>query len=128
MGYKANTLRAGRCSQSGSAYLVTVNTENRSKRFHDWVSARPAIHALRASDEALLTETYAWVVMPAHIHWLFTLGPADLGTVVGRMKSRSTVAINKQTEGCSKKVWQKGYYDRRPTRRCSSRACPRLAY
>ena len=109
--YKTHTLRKGRISEENRVYLITVVTHNRQRLFMDWPGARPVIHALRAADLEAHTSTHAWVLMPDHLHWLCSLRHKSLGSVVGRMKSRSTVVFNKNREGTGP-LWQKGYHDR----------------
>ncbi len=55
-------------------------------------------------------ETLAWVLMLDHLHWLLVLGEADLGAVVGALKSRSAIAVNRAIDRGGP-VWQKGYHD-----------------
>ena len=49
--------------------------------------------------------------MPDHLHWLFELRGATLPEVMKRVKSRSTLTINRarRTHGA---FWQYGYHDR----------------
>lgn len=109
--YRTHSLRKGRFSEEGRVYLVTITTERRHRRFHDRARAEPVVAAIRAADAEAHTATEAWVVMPDHLHWLFSLGDVALSTVVARLKSRSTVVINRQCPA-NGRVWQKGYHDR----------------
>lgn len=110
MAYRTHTLRRGRFSEIGRAYLITITTDKRHVRFMDWFQARPVIEALKVADQEMDVATYAWVVMPDHLHWLFSLRNRDLGSVVGRFKSRSTLGYNRGV-GRTGKLWQKGYHD-----------------
>jgi putative transposase len=57
-------------------------------------------------------QQYAWVVMPNHVHVLFTvLEPWRLAQVLHSWKSFSSNGINRVL-GRSGKFWQKDYYDR----------------
>lgn len=52
----------------------------------------------------------AWVVMPDHVHWMFTLRSTTLATIVRTTRSRAAKAIN-QRNGTHGAIWQPGYYD-----------------
>ena len=58
-----------------------------------------------------LTENYAYVVMPDHLHWLFSLNKiTSLSDVIKRVKGRSAYVVNK-LRGSSGPFWQPGYHD-----------------
>jgi len=70
------------------------------------------VNEIRQSDEARRTYTFAYVVMPDHLHWLFQLQQsASLSSIVQRVKGRSANQINK-LRNLSGPVWQPGYHDR----------------
>ena len=55
--------------------------------------------------------SHAWVLMPDHLHWLFTLGDrADLSTTMNRFKSGSALAVRQQNRALTR-VWQTGFFD-----------------
>ncbi len=57
-------------------------------------------------------ESLAFVVMPDHFHWLFSLtGSRSLNSCIKNVKSFSARRINEKLES-SKGVWQAAYYDR----------------
>jgi Transposase and inactivated derivatives len=66
---------------------------------------------LRQAQDEGAAQSLAWVVMPDHFHWLVELGPVSLKTLMRRVKSRSTLAINR-LQGRSGRLWQKGFHDR----------------
>jgi REP element-mobilizing transposase RayT len=68
------------------------------------------IHEIRAADALDWSTTWAFVVMPDHLHWLAALKEADLSRLVLRVKSRSTIEINRFL-GRSGRMWQKGFHD-----------------
>jgi REP element-mobilizing transposase RayT len=68
------------------------------------------IHELRAADALVWSTTWAFVVMPDHLHWLVALKETDLARLVLRVKSRSTIEINRFL-GRSVRMWQKGFHD-----------------
>lgn len=104
--HRSHLLRKGRFSEPGRAYLITTVTHGRERLFTDWRLRRVVVRELVAAP----VETLAWVLMPEHLHWLLVLGEADLGTVVGAMKSRSALAVNRALERKGP-LWQKGYHD-----------------
>jgi len=107
----SHRLRSGRSSENGRAYLITAVVHDRQPIFSDWRSGRLLVAEMRRAHDAGLVDSIAWVVMPDHVHWLMQLKDKDLGRVVGAIKSRSTLAVNKLT-GRSGSLWQTGYHDR----------------
>ena len=109
--HKAYTLRKGRFSVAGGVYVVTCVTEHRRPVFHCFDSARLLICEMRAAQRQALIESLAFVVMPDHLHWLFRLEEGELGDAIGKIKARSSLAINRH-HGWTGRLWQKGFYDR----------------
>ncbi len=109
--YQGCKLRKGRFSETGRAYLVTTVTNERKTIFDDWVLARFLVMELRHAHDTGLVESLAWVIMPDHLHWLFTLQNATLASVIRCVKSRSAITIN-QHKGTNGRIWQKGFHDR----------------
>jgi putative transposase len=106
-----DALRWGRYSEPGRIYHLVFTTERRRPLFHDFNLARLAVHHLRLIDERAWTESLAWVVMPDHVHWLFSLGEAvDLARVAQTYKGGCARAINLR-RGTTGTVWQRAYYD-----------------
>ena len=110
MHYHAKDLRWGRYSDLNRAYLITTVTHERDPIFRDFATARLLIHELRATSTEMNIQTLAWVLMPDHLHWLFTLKHSFLSEVVRRLKGTSAYAINLH-RGHHEKVWQKGFHD-----------------
>ena len=108
----AHRLRRGRVSESERAYLLTTVTRRRLCVFDDFELARQTIGELRACDEAGLSTTLAFVLMPDHLHWLIQLHDTQLSALIQRVKSRSAAAINRVrgTQGAT--LWQAGFHDR----------------
>ena len=96
----------------GAVYAVTVATRHRQALFRDTSSAEIVRRQVLRSDLEGCSRTHAWVVMPDHLHWLFTLGHGGLSACLRRFKSRSAKAIN-QARGQSGAIWQPGFYDHR---------------
>ncbi len=92
-------------------YYVTTVTEGREKLFEHWPLARCVVKELINAEAQGLCKTFAYVVMPDHVHWLFMLCRDSLSNAVRQVKSRSAIQINKLRETLGKRVWQKGFYD-----------------
>jgi REP element-mobilizing transposase RayT len=97
-------LRKGRYSEKGLYYHIVITTKNRARIFENFTLARKAIHCLKDSDTAELTETLSFMVMPDHIHWLLILRDSSISKCIQRMKSQFS-----RVTGL--KVWQEGFYD-----------------
>lgn len=52
----------------------------------------------------------AWVAMPDHVHWLFSLRTGTLPEAVALLKGRSAREIGTLYEGAAP-FWQAGYFD-----------------
>ena len=107
----SNQLRLGRFSETSYLYLLTSTTHGRAPIFSDFHSARLLVAELRHAEEEGAIRSLAWVVMPDHFHWLVELGPGSLKRLMRRVKSRSTMMINRHS-GRSGRLWQKGFHDR----------------
>ena len=106
-----NDLRKGRFSQIGQAYVVTVVCAGREPIFADFDAARLAIKQMRDLHDSGAVESQAFVVMPDHVHWLFTLmGTHTLSDTVRLFKGRCAVAVN-GVRGRTGPLWQRAFYD-----------------
>ena len=102
-------MRKGRVSIPGQPYVITTVTKDRRPIFSDFKPGRVVVSAMRELHNANTVESLAFVVMPDHLHWLFTLGETiGLAEVVRRLKGSSTRALHRQD---IQPVWQTGYYD-----------------
>ncbi|MGH8452897.1 REP-associated tyrosine transposase [Pseudomonas sp.] len=108
---QTHRLRHGRCSELGRGYLVTIVVHQRQRLFSDLFIGRLLVAEFRQVHELGLVDSTAWVIMPDHIHWLFELKQQTLADVIRRIKSRSTLVINRHRQS-KERVWQPGYYDR----------------
>ncbi len=107
-----DALRKGRRSLPGYAYLVTVVTHQRQPVFQQFVPARLVIREMRRLHLDRFIESFAWVLMPDHLHWLFQLNEiASLSTVMKTFKARSAHVVNHYLvrQGA---LWQRAFYDR----------------
>lgn len=106
-----DNLLIGRVSLPGYAYLVTTVTQGRIPHFSDFPCARLAVREMRRIEEEGLVQSMAWVLMPDHLHWLFTLGEyVPLSAAIKHFKGRSSSAVNGYLSR-SGAVWQKGFHD-----------------
>ena len=106
-------LRRGRCSLENQIYMVTAVTYQRMPLFSELMTGRAVVQEIKRSDLFGQTDTLAFVVMPDHIHWLFTLLPSKpLSTVVGSVKRHSARLINSHYSRHKSRVWQRGFHDR----------------
>lgn len=108
---QSHHLRHGRYSEHGRSYLITIVVHNRHRLFTDVFLGRLLVAEFRHAHELGLIDSLAWVIMPDHIHWLFELKQKTLADVMRRIKSRSTLTINRRRQS-KERVWQPGYHDR----------------
>jgi len=107
---QGHRLRTGRHSEIGRIYLLTTVVKEREPIFRNWQLGRLLVSGMR--DEALTgqIQSLAWVIMPDHLHWLVELNAGKLDALMRRVKSRSALALNRQT-GRTGPLWQPGYHD-----------------
>jgi len=108
---KAGDLRRGRVSEIGRVYLLTAVVDQRRQLFADWRVGRLLVEQFRLVEEDGWAVFLAWVVMPDHFHCVVELHDTTLAQLMCRIKSRSSLAINR-TLGLKGQLWQKGYHDR----------------
>ena len=101
---RGHTLRMGRRSLPGHYYLITVVTAERRPYFLDFADGCAAARAFSQPSVYQHATTWAYVVMPDHIHWLLAL-EGDLSKAVKLYKSYVSLALGKP-------VWQRGFHDR----------------
>ena len=105
-------LARGRFSTPGAVYAITTVTKGRLPVFHRQEPATCVAECIHGSDDAGWTQTHAWVVMPDHVHWLFSLAVGDLSACVRKFKSHSARSINRLV-GTQGAIWQAGFFDHR---------------
>ncbi|MBT2372890.1 REP-associated tyrosine transposase [Pseudomonas fluorescens] len=108
---KPGRLRIGRASEVGGVYLLTAVTYHREPIFEDWQLGRLLVKQLRQAHEDQWGNSLAFVVMPDHVHWLVQLQGKTLAELMCRIKSRSSLVVNRAL-GRKGPLWQKGYHDR----------------
>jgi len=105
-------LRVGRISRRGQIYLITTRCHSSQKPFVDLSLGQIVADEIRFLDHAGVSGTFAYVVMPDHLHWLLQLSCDDsLSRVVGRLKGRAARRINLARQK-TMRVWQSGFHDR----------------
>jgi REP element-mobilizing transposase RayT len=109
---RSRYLRKNRISEPGRAYLVTTCCLDQQPIFSDRRLGALVADEIRNSDQGHKTFTYAYVVMPDHVHWLFQLRSRQtLSCVMQRVKGRSSYRVN-QTRQSTGAIWQAGFHDR----------------
>lgn len=108
---RSKRLRDGRVSIVGNAYVLTTVTARREPRFANFDAARTAIRCLRESDNNGFTKTFAFVLMPDHLHWMISLERGELADAMRRVKSIAAREINRVTGTTGTDVWQPGFHD-----------------
>ena len=103
--FASSRLRKGRLSVQGQIYLVTTVAQDRRPVFRDLAAARVLIRTMEADEARGISKTWAFVVMPDHLHWLVQLEQGTLPQLVGRVKSISARQIGQS-------IWQAGFHDR----------------
>jgi len=105
-------LRKGRVSLDNQIYHVTAATCLRQSFFADLMTGRIVVREIMRTVRYGYTDTLAFVVMPDHVHWLFSLTDAkSLASVVGAVKRHSAREINKQRHTHPTTIWQRGFHD-----------------
>ena len=101
------TLQNHRRSRAESRCFLTCCTKDRRPTLVDSSAMSALIDPARQSDGAKETLTYAFTVMPDHLHWVLRLGSRlTLGQVVAKIKSLARSSLSsRQLE------WQRNYYE-----------------
>ncbi len=101
----AKNLRKGRVSLPHQIYLVTAVTAAREPVFSSFSAARLAVRCFHDKDVARQAQTWAFVVMPDHIHWLLQIEEAgDLSVAARLYKTKVSMHLGQS-------VWQRGFHD-----------------
>ena len=94
-------LRKGRISQADQIYLVTSATLNRRPVFADFRLGRALVNVMREHEERGHVESLAFVIMPDHFHWLFSLtGECSLSQLIGQVKGAAAYRIGQISKSC----------------------------
>lgn len=105
-------LRKGRVSTPGQIYLVTTVTHQRRPIFKYFINARYVIRSLEYTERLHQVTSLSFVVMPDHLHWLFSLQDfRSLSQVVSNIKRGSAYRINQHNNETGTPIWQPGFHD-----------------
>ncbi|MCB7146503.1 transposase [Stenotrophomonas maltophilia] len=91
-------------------YVLTTVVRHRRPVFEDPRCATCLVDALRYVERMGLSRSFAWVVMPDHLHWLMQLRDGSLARMMGTVKSRSSRLLGQQF-GIQTPLWQPSYFD-----------------
>ena len=117
-------LRKGRISEVGRVYHVTTVVAGRRPVFRDLRLGRIVVREMMRLKAEGAVESFAFVVMPDHLHWLMVLhGDLALPEVMQRLKGRSARILAHQTG--YRPFWQRAYYDHSVRREEDLRAIAR---
>ena len=104
-------LRNGRTFIEQQVYHVTTTTKNRAALFSSLPSARSVVRSMMRIEKSQIANTWAFVVMPDHVHWLFQLGhQSSLSACVGSMKFQVATSLKKY-QHIRHGIWQRGFHD-----------------
>ena len=110
--YHGGDLRKGRVSIPGQIYLVTTVTHQRQPIFTDFINARFVVRSLKYTEQSHQVTSLSFVVMPDHLHWLFSLQNfRSLSQVISNIKRKSAYQINQHNNKTGSPVWQPGFHD-----------------
>jgi REP element-mobilizing transposase RayT len=106
-----HSLRRGRASIAGQAYLLTSVCAGRRRCFADPAVAKVASRSFRTPRLWGDCTVPCWVLMPDHWHGLLVLGEVrSLSAVMQRAKSVVSLAVSR--EFGIRPLWQPGFHDR----------------
>ena len=107
---KQHRLRIGRFSEAGRPYLVTIACHERRRVFDCLDAGRCFARAVGCVDEDV--ETWCWVAMPDHVHWLMAPKESlELSRCVQKLKALTTQSLRRGGL-VTGQVWQRGFHDR----------------
>jgi len=110
-------LRKGRYSHNNQIYLITTVTQHRQIIFTNFNLARIVVNAMRNQHLQQNVSSLAFVIMPDHFHWLFSLqNNCTLADIMHSVKGRSArqrqqICRNRNELEEGQVLWQKGYHD-----------------
>ncbi len=105
---KTTELRKGRISAIGATYFVTFNTKNRIRCLADIKSFQSGKDRIEKLSKGGGCKTISFMLMPDHVHWLFSLrSETGIGSMVRQMKFSLRISNPKVFQ------WQDNFFDRR---------------
>lgn len=91
-------------------YVLTTVCLHRHRWFENIGAVACVTDQFQDIERRGLATSLAWVVMPDHVHWLLELKDGELSDVARRLKSSSSLALNR-LQGRRGALWQAGFYD-----------------
>lgn len=105
-------VRGERVSLPGQVCHVMVATRGCTPWFDDFHVACEAVRAFRQPVALADATLLAWVLMPAHAHWLVELGSqVPLEALVSRMKASAGVLVNRMLFRAGP-LWEPAFHGR----------------
>jgi putative transposase len=121
-GYQA--LRRKRVTIPGAVYFVTICIESRARGLTDPRVCSEIRKEIAVLETEHLLKLHAAVIMPDHLHVLFTAtGVLSIGQLIGRLKFKTKSSLSSQ--GLS---WQGNFYEHRLRPRDSIEEVVRYIY
>jgi REP element-mobilizing transposase RayT len=108
--WEARVARNRRVVVHNGPYLITCNVEcDTALPLH--VLAGATVRALERTRDRCHFLLHAYVIMPDHVHLLFTTAPPhDISRVIGSAKSLSAISIRSHIGGVGP-TWQRRFHD-----------------
>jgi len=108
----SRNLRPGRRPEDGVYFAITFCCVHRRPMLSQMHAARAVVAAFIEQQAGGIATTFAFVVMPDHVHWLMRLEATErLSSVVGWTKRSAALRMNRMDRAPGRHVWQRGYYD-----------------
>jgi REP element-mobilizing transposase RayT len=105
-------LRIGRYSSPGQVYLLTTVTADRRPLFTNYDVACTVARTLHYYHQNGRCHTWAWVLMPDHLHWLVALEEdSSLAGLMRSFKGYMARQLNGRAKSPGRHVWQAGFHD-----------------
>jgi len=97
-------------TEPGRPFSVTIGTSPRTEIFSDISFGLECVKLLREVRATNGLLTYAYCLMPDHVHLLSAMASrAPISVAIGSWKSRCYQA--RRNRGEAKRFWQRGFYD-----------------
>ena len=103
-------LRAGRWSAEGVSYFITWTTKDRTPLPDFEIATRVLKECLSFLAQHDAIDPICFVVIPDHVHLVFTLVKGDLAVVMNRLKTFTSREINRLS-GRQGALWGAQYYE-----------------
>lgn len=112
MRYQGHRLRTGRHTEAGRPYLITSVTDGRQPALRNFDCGVEVSRVLEHYRTREWCASWAWVVMPDHVHWLVSpCGGVSLSKLMEAFKALSARRVNRVLGRTGRRLWQPGYHD-----------------